>query len=174
MEEIWKPVIEFPSHYCVSDNGNVKRTKKGSGAVLGKNLKPGKDAGGYCKVVLSIEGIKHNRNVHNLVAEAFLGPRPEGQLVRHLDGNKRNNTLDNLAYGTGSQNVADSIKHGTCAFGDKHPSSKLTEKEVECIIQEKGRHKDIALKYGVSRQLVGLIKLGKRRNMRNNNGTSHP
>ena len=50
-----------------------------------------------------------------MVARAFIGPRPEGQGVRHLDDNKRNNALTNLVYGTGVENQADSIRNGTNA-----------------------------------------------------------
>lgn len=53
------------------------------------------------------------RAVHGLVAEAFLGPTPEGMEVRHLDGNKRNAALSNLAYGTRSENYEDRERHGT-------------------------------------------------------------
>lgn len=53
------------------------------------------------------------RSVHSLVAEAFLGPRPEGQEVRHLDGNGMNNDVSNLVYGTRQQNQRDRVEHGT-------------------------------------------------------------
>jgi hypothetical protein len=50
--------------------------------------------------------------VHVLVAAAFLGPCPDGQEVRHLDGDKLNNCLDNLIYGTRSENNLDTVRHG--------------------------------------------------------------
>jgi len=51
--------------------------------------------------------------VHRLVARAFYGPRPEGLVVRHLDGNPQNNCLENLTYGTHSENLLDQVRHGT-------------------------------------------------------------
>ena len=51
--------------------------------------------------------------VHALVAAAFIGPRPDGLLIRHLDGNPRNNRVGNLQYGTGSENQRDAVVHGT-------------------------------------------------------------
>lgn len=52
--------------------------------------------------------------VHVLVALAFHGrPRRRGLVVRHLDGNARNNRPENLRWGTQRQNVLDSIRHGT-------------------------------------------------------------
>ena len=45
--------------------------------------------------------------VHSLVALAFLGPRPPGAEIRHLDDDKHNNAPSNLAYGTPAQNRRD-------------------------------------------------------------------
>jgi hypothetical protein len=52
------------------------------------------------------------RYVHSLVAEAFIGPRPIGLEVRHLDGDSTNNAVDNLRYGTHAENMQDRVKHG--------------------------------------------------------------
>jgi hypothetical protein len=51
--------------------------------------------------------------VHLLVAEAFIGPKPEGQQTRHRDGNPDNNQATNLHYGTRGDNQRDSVEHGT-------------------------------------------------------------
>ena len=65
---------------------------------------------------------------HRLVMFAFVGPCPPGQEVRHLDGDKLNPSLDNLVYGTRSENMRDMVRHGahacfrlkpTCKYG--HP-----------------------------------------------------
>jgi len=52
------------------------------------------------------------RAIHRLVAAAFHGPRPDGQHIRHLDGNHLNNEASNLTYGTPSQNILDQVAHG--------------------------------------------------------------
>lgn len=52
------------------------------------------------------------RPIHILVAEAFLGPRPDGMEVRLLIGDKLDNRLENLTYGTHAQNMADVMEHG--------------------------------------------------------------
>lgn len=51
--------------------------------------------------------------VHALVMETFVGPRPEGSEIRHLDGDRCNNRVDNLKYGTHSENMMDRERHGT-------------------------------------------------------------
>lgn len=53
--------------------------------------------------------------VHELVAKAFLGPRPVGAEVRHLDGNSGDSTALNLGWGTHSENQFDQVEHGTHA-----------------------------------------------------------
>jgi hypothetical protein len=82
--------------------------------------------------------------VHQLVAKYFIGPRPRKHDIRHLDGNPGNNRLENLAYGTRSENYADSVRHGTNYFkargsgsltGEMSPSSKLTEREVQQVFR---------------------------------------
>lgn len=68
--------------------------------------------------------------LHRLVAEAWHGMPSAGQEVRHLDGNKLNNSPSNLAWGTRSQNMRDKDLHGTSPQGERHPQSKLTETAV--------------------------------------------
>ena len=86
----------------------------------GKQLKLHKDAGGYLRVGLCKNGKKKTFRVHNLVLEAFVGPKPEGMETRHLDGNRKNNHISNLKYGTPSENTQDTVKHGM------HPQASKT------------------------------------------------
>ena len=51
--------------------------------------------------------------VHRMVAEAFLGPAKDGEIVCHRDGNPGNNHVSNLYYGTQVENTLDAIRHGT-------------------------------------------------------------
>jgi hypothetical protein len=67
----------------------------------------------YHWVTLTKDGKQRRFQVHRLILLAFEGPCPEGQEVRHLDGNPENNNLDNLSYGTHSENLRDRRKHGT-------------------------------------------------------------
>jgi predicted transcriptional regulator YheO len=92
--------------------------------------------------------------VHQIVAEAFLGPRPKGFDTHHVDGNKQNNKATNLKYITRQQHVNK---------GSKHCRSKLTEKEVKIIrklykpgskyIQNKGLEA-LAVRFNVSRDTI--------------------
>lgn len=83
---------------------------------------------GYMYVHL---GRRRIMTVHRLVALAFIGESKE--MVLHLDGDKTNNTVDNLRYGGGDENYADGVRHGTMHVGEKHYNSILTEELVREI-----------------------------------------
>jgi hypothetical protein len=69
------------------------------------SCKPNK-YGGYAEFCIYIDKIQRTMQVHQQVALAFIGPA-EGRQVRHLDGNRLNNKLENLAYGTPRENQND-------------------------------------------------------------------
>lgn len=66
---------------------------------------------GYKKVTLHKDGKPHEKFVHRLSAEAFIPPYC-GEQVNHIDGDKRNNRLDNLEWCTGTENMRHAYKHG--------------------------------------------------------------
>lgn len=105
------------------------------------------------------------RYVHRLVLEAFVGPCPEGMQCRHLDGNPRNNNLENLCWGTPTENQADKIEHGTTNRGSRNGMAKLTETSVLAIREEyaTGRHSQASLceKYNVDSGNMSNIVNGK-------------
>ena len=119
-KEEWRSVVGYEGHYEVSNRGNlrsldrvvtykngVKRTHKG------KALKLGKHKFGYSKVELHKNGKISHTNVHRLVLEAFSGPCPDGMEACHNDGDPTNNTIENLRWGTRSENRQDAVRHGT-------------------------------------------------------------
>ena len=57
--------------------------------------------------------------VHRLVLEAFVGPMPAGGVTRHLNGIKADNRLENLTYGTHSENAADTLRLGMNTHANK-------------------------------------------------------
>ena len=165
-EELWKPVVGFEGSYEVSNMGRVRsldrewvQEARGGTFYLykrkGQMLKPG-PSGGYPSVVL---GRNNTRLVHRLVAEAFIGPYPEGQEVRHKDGTRANPCLYNLEYGTRSQNIEDEVRQGT--FWARYiRRRKIPSSEHEAIktLYETGlyRMKDIAELYGVKSEVTIL------------------
>jgi hypothetical protein len=114
--------------YEVSTDGRVRSVDRfivyrdGRRPVLTRGrelgLKPHK--AGHRFVSLSVQNKSINRLVHRLVMETFVGPRPApGIDIRHLNGIPTDNRLENLAYGTKSENSQDSLRHGTCWQANK-------------------------------------------------------
>ena len=111
--ERWASVPGFEGHYLVSSEGRIRSLKRRTrdGGPLYVNWRI--DRYGYVIVDLWRDAKSARRRAHVLVAAAFLGPRPDGREVRHLDGNPANPRLSNLAYGTRAENRRDCIDHGT-------------------------------------------------------------
>lgn len=107
----WK-VVEGFSEYDVSNDGLVKSRT----TMLRQHL----NAKGYCQVWLSKNGGRKKVFVHRLVAEAFV-PNPHNKpQVNHKDGNKANNTADNLEWVTGQENIL----HSFNTLGRKHTGGR--------------------------------------------------
>jgi hypothetical protein len=60
--------------------------------------------------------------------EAFVGPRQQNHETNHLDGNKKNNRLENLEYCTVLENHRHASRTGLAAFGDRNGSRKYPER----------------------------------------------
>lgn len=112
--ENWKPVPDFETVYEASDRGRVRSVRyiDARGRVRKSRLmEPIVHTNGYPCVRLTKARKRIRRSVHQLVLEAFVGPKPENQCARHLDGNPLNNQLSNLKWGTYSENAKDCVKH---------------------------------------------------------------
>jgi len=102
--EAWR-TIPSARDYEVSCTGNVRRKTPARGTFVGKILTLLKNEWGYQKVDITINGKRMGKYVHSLVAEAFIGKRPAGDIeINHKDGNKEHNHYTNLEYCTPSEN----------------------------------------------------------------------
>lgn len=116
---------------------------------------------GYSTVIVCKGGVRKYMYLHRFVWECHRGACPRGLVVRHLDGNPRNNRLDNLQLGTWQDNSDDRRRHGTNCGGEDHPQHKLQVANVLLIREEAARGVRavvLAQKFGVSRQAIhGVI-----------------
>lgn len=113
--ETWKPVPGYEGAYEASDAGRVKslpRLDSRGISVRGRILSQHSHPSGHMKVKLSKPGKQRSASVHRIVALAFLGPQPEGHEVCHNDGDPANNNVNNLRWGTRSENLRDRTRHG--------------------------------------------------------------
>lgn len=123
--ERWLPVVGFEGWYSVSDQGRVRSEDRvitrSDGVVVtwrSRMMSSKPDLNGYPILTLQQQGRIRKVRVHALVAEAFIGLRPEGLEVLHRDGNPANNHLSNIRYGTHAENGRDTQQYRThCGNG---------------------------------------------------------
>lgn len=125
---------------------------------IGNFLKPSMRKG-YLTYCLKNNGTYQRVWVHHLVLKAFGFIRPSQQhQVRHLDGNKFNNHISNLKWGTVKENMNDKYLYGTVLVGEKCPNSKLKDHQAKEILLSPLKTSDLAKKYSVSRHTILRIK----------------
>ena len=98
--EIWKKVKGFDG-YEVSNLSRVRSSKGNVSRILKQSL-AGK---GYCKIILRQNNKGKNVFVHRLVCEYFKDNYSKKCVVNHIDGDKLNNSLDNLECCTQKENI---------------------------------------------------------------------
>lgn len=131
MREIWKQIDQF--YFYISNKGRVKNR-------FGQIRKLHKGKNGY--LVFSAQNYEENKKyllyVHRLVAAYFLPIEETNECVNHIDGNKENNTLNNLQWATSQENIHHAIETGLTNFsylqGEKTNFSHYTEKDAKLVI----------------------------------------
>jgi hypothetical protein len=115
-------------------------------------------------VHLARDGKTADRKVHQLVLEAFVGPRPDGcRDVRHINGDKADNRVENLVWATQSENMQDKWRHGTMYTGDRHHMCKYGADDVKLMrawARSGVRTRLIATHYGIHPSTVRAIVRG--------------
>lgn len=114
--EIWKPIDGYTG-YFVSDLGNIL-------GPSGRILKQSKKKTGYYQVTLCNTSGKKSALVHIIVATAFLDNPDCKPCVNHVDGDKANNSINNLEWYTHSENM----KHSYHVLGNLTNSPQLGKK----------------------------------------------
>lgn len=150
----WKAVVGYRGLYEVSHRGEVRsldrhiRSPKGSRLTKGQRLKSALVAG-YPAVSLAQEGRSIKRYVHDLVLEAFVGPRPRGQQAcHHPDPDRTNNRLKNLRWGKPYENAGD------------HLGRYLTDEDVKEIhrLRDEGWYQqELAEHFSVEQGYISLL-----------------
>lgn len=105
---------KFTPGYEITKDGCVFSLETNWRGYGRREMKQSLNASGYPSVRIIIDGKRKHIAVHVLVAKAHLPPRPSCvHEVRHLDGNKLNPNVSNLAWGTRSENALDRVAHGS-------------------------------------------------------------
>ena len=109
-----RDVPGYPN-YGVTKDGRIWTNARPR--VRGGWMKLSVHSGGYLFTMGRIDGKQVALYSHQLVALAWIGPRPDGMHVCHWDGDPQNNNVENLRYDTPSGNAMDTIRHGRSRLG---------------------------------------------------------
>jgi hypothetical protein len=163
MDEEYRDIPGY-EYYQASDQGNIRHWVDGEWVIPNRYMGNGQKH--YEKIYIA----GHNHSVQlvaHLIALAFIGERPSGAILRHLNDDGRDNRACNLCYGTYWDNAQDKIRNGHGNKGIPHSwrngHAKLVESDVADIMRLSAsgmRQIDIAAKYGMTQSAIGSIIRG--------------
>ena len=123
MKEEWRDIEGYEGLYQISCLGRIKSLKCGKERIL----KLGSNPLGYSIVGLYKNGQQKFFTVHRIVAKTFISKSNDKSEVNHIDGNKKNNKVNNLEWTTRSENIKHAIKNGLFIFKPYVPKAKKIE-----------------------------------------------
>lgn len=135
--ETWKEIHGYEGMYEVSSLGNIRSVDRlgyDGRNLKSKKLKLTKNSNGYYRVSLCKNNICIKEYVHRIVAKNFICIEHEKKEVNHIDGNKKNNQINNLEWVTSYENSLHAFENGLnkiiFAKGSENKGSKLKEWQV--------------------------------------------
>lgn len=143
---IWKN-LEGTKYY-ISHTGKVRKWVHGKYLILKSYVCKQQ---GYVRIKLSTPEPKVYQ-MHYLVMVAHVGPRPEGYVINHKDGDKTNNHIKNLEYCTRTHNNRHAIATGLM------PKRKLTHEQVLEIRASPRGCGSLGKMYGVNKKTIKAIR----------------
>lgn len=158
--EEWRDIYGFEGLYQVSNLGRVRSLDRWTHG--GKRLRPGivmtpTHHREYPALNLVRDGKITAVRIHVLVAEAFIGGRPDGRVINHINGVKTDNRVVNLEYVTHRENSRHASRMGLYGQCVKERNQRIVELRAGGM-----RIKDIAALVGESVGVVGHALRGKR------------
>jgi hypothetical protein len=111
IKEIWKDIKGFEGLYQASNFGNIRSLPMRYSPTI-NILKPRMGNWGYYFVTLYKENKAYQRVIHRLIAKTFI-PNPENKpQTNHKNGNKLDNSVENLEWVTASENIEHAYRTG--------------------------------------------------------------
>ena len=168
--EEWRPVVGYEGSYEVSSHGRIRtverkaRVAHGFRTVPAKLLSPRPHHGGYHCITFCVGHVRQYQTYHRAVAQAFIPNPSDLPEVNHINGDKKDNRVENLEWCTRRQNAAHASISGLLLTGESHPHSVHTRDQaflvagaLLCGVPQS----QIMHSLGVSRSLVEAISSGQ-------------
>jgi hypothetical protein len=173
--EEWRDIPGHEGRFQVSSLGKARSLPRAKvysdgriGNFSGRVLTHARGGEGYRKIDL---GRGHGRMyLHKAVALAFLGPQPEwAECVNHKDGDKWNNSVDNLEWSTLSANSRHARDTGLLnQHGENCNLTKYSDHLIAAIRRVHARYqptyRELADLFDVSEMMAGQVVKGETRN----------
>lgn len=161
---MWRQVDGFPD-YLISSEGVVKSYRRTKERIMKYKV----NSDGYQAVKLCSDEKVSLISVHRLVAMAFI-PNPENKPeVNHIDGDKKNNHVDNLEWCTRSENMVHCFRklvQKPINYGKRGSLSKLSKR----IYQLDPKTGDVIAEYAGAHEAARILN-GNRGNISNSAST---
>lgn len=110
--QVFATIPSFPRYKVDSAGTQVIDTM--TGIARNQYLNRGDASNSYYKVSLKTKQGFKKAYLHALVAEAWIGPRNEGEVIDHINGDEKDNSVQNLRYCSQKDNVKKGRKKKRC------------------------------------------------------------
>lgn len=127
-EDDWK-CFPLSSDYMVSSTGRILSYKRGDW----RELQPYLGANGYLYVNLRIDMQTIRYYIHRLVAETYIPNPYDKRVVNHIDGDKLNNSVDNLEWVTDQENSIHAYRNGLSRMPSRECIFEANRRPVEAV-----------------------------------------
>lgn len=159
-EEVWKDIVGYEGYYKISNLGRIVNAKGVERKIYTKGI--------YHIVQLCKDGARETCKLHRLLVKTFIDNPFDKPCVNHINGNKKDNSLDNLEWCTHRENSVHAIETGLSpARGDGRITAKLTSDQVSAIrsayVNEAVTQRELAKEFNVSFQHVSDVISHNRR-----------
>jgi hypothetical protein len=160
--EVWKSIKDYPN-YQISNLGNVKSLNNYKRNYY-KILSPSLSKSGYYQIGIRLDKKRIYHTIHRLIAIHFIDNNENYKCVNHKDGNKLNNSIENLEWCSYSINNKHAYDNGLNKNNENHGRSKLSNSDVllikESLINNISQRK-LAIQFNVSQACINYINVNK-------------
>lgn len=168
-QEIWKDVVGYEGYYKISNTGIIKSVPHFAKSNTGDYTFPVKErlikafiVKGYLHVGLTNASGRKSVKLHRVIAQTFI-PNPEHKpCVNHKDGNKLNNSIENLEWCTAIENSRHAADSGLykIRYGQRNHTSKIVLNTLTGIFYDSIREAALTTnftRFHLRQMLAGLV-----------------